>query len=173
MKNEHQHITLHLSGLADGEYRFTYDLPEGSLELPDSFREKIHVVVELDKLRSQYVIKGGVATTSVHPCDRCLEPVHLALDRKFTIVCSYDAVDSDEQLERDEMRTLDPSDPKIDLTGDVREALVLGIPMRITCGDDAHGNPVCTNPFLQDYQKGANDIDPRWEALKSKILTTD
>jgi uncharacterized protein len=172
MKNDTQHIILHLSGLADGDYTFQYELPEGALDLPDSFREKYDVRVELNKLRSQYVVKCTAETTSVHPCDRCLEPVHLQHKRTFTIIFTYGAGGGDAQFEKDEVRTLDPSDPKIDLTDEVREALLLGIPMRITCSDEP-GKPECVNPYLQDYQQGSESVDPRWEVLKSKILATE
>jgi uncharacterized metal-binding protein YceD (DUF177 family) len=173
MKKQNEHILLHLSGLADGDYTFAFELAEGALELPDSFREKVDVIVDLSRLRSQYVVNCKVTTSSVHICDRCLEPVRLHHEPNFTVVYNYGSGGADTQIDEDDLRLLDPSDPKIDLTSEVREALILCVPMRITCGENEQSDPICTNPYLQEHLVNENATDPRWEILKSKIQTTE
>ncbi len=173
MKTHDNHIILHLSGLADGGHDFSFHVPEGALELPDSFRAPVDVDVEVVRMRSQYLVTARAATSSVHTCDRCLEPVRLQHATSLTLVYSYGSGGIDAQVDEDDIRRLDPGDPTIDITADVREALILCLPMRITCGEDDAGNPVCSNPHLEQHLAGEPEPDPRWAVLQEKIQRSE
>ena len=69
------------------------------------------------------------------------------------------------------MREINVSDPTVDLTDDVRDAALLGIPMRVICGEDEEGNALCRRPIPEALRVETQERDdPRWEQLKSLKL---
>ncbi|MEO6656612.1 MAG: DUF177 domain-containing protein [Pyrinomonadaceae bacterium] len=116
---------------------------------------------------------GGIIKTEVRlECSRCLEPVekHLDFPVRAIFVDSNDEDTGTEAEISDE--ALDESvvhDGEIDLAEVVREQVLLSLPEQIFCREDCKGLcPKCgANLNLIDCICADDEVDPRWEALKS------
>ena len=80
-------------------------------------------------------LRAAVKGTVSLPCDRCLEPVPLALSADLDTVLD---------LSSSEDESVTVSDGAVDLAKTAYDALVLAVPMRILCREDCKGLcPVC------------------------------
>lgn len=70
----------------------------------------------------------------------------------------------------DDVRVIIPDTPYLDITDDIRQAILLAVPLKLICRDDCRGLcPHCgTNwntAMCGCEERG--DVDPRWENLKN------
>lgn len=97
-------------------------------------------------------------------CDRSLEPFDYPVEAEYTVIFKPDV---DEETEDDQVavRRLNMPSNLIDITRDVRDTLLLTIPIRKLHPRfvDENGEEI---PFETPYASEP-DIDPRWAALTS------
>lgn len=95
-------------------------------------------------------------------CDRSLDEYEQAVDGRYTVLFKDDAVEEVED-EQTAIRRLNVSGNEIDLRRDVRDTILLNIPIRKLHPRflDADGNEM---PF-ESPDLGDPAPDPRWEAL--------
>lgn len=167
MKIRDLHIPIRVSGLSEGVHEFELAANPGEIGLPAEFVAAIRLQITLDKTHSQLVLKAKAETTAVFPCDRCLDPVTVPVERAFVLFFAQDP-DSARVMDEEDIRLLDPHQPVIDIGDDVRDYLLLAVPMRRICGEKADGSPACRNAIVDTIPAEADDsIDPRWEQLKN------
>jgi len=165
-----KHIPIRLSGRAEGIEELAFTVAPSDLALPAEFSAPLDVAVRLDVSSDQIVLRITVAGEAVYPCDRCLDPVRLPVKSRFTLV--YNTGDNEAgDVESDDVRVIDHTDPVADLSDDVRDAALVCIPMRITCGEDEQGKALCKTPIPDHLNADAQErTDARWDALKSLKL---
>ncbi len=142
MGREKELIAIRIAGLSEGvhEYDFTCsatDFKEPELNCPE-FRNGIRVRVVAQKTDSEIIVDIETATLAEFSCDICLAPVRRELAGGYRIVFVY-GENRDGQEPEEEYRLLEHNAPSIDLTEDVRETLLLSLPMKVVCT----GNPDC------------------------------
>jgi uncharacterized protein len=165
-----KHIPIRLSGRAEGIEEFDFTVDPHDLELPAEFSTPLDVQVQLDVSHDQVVLRVEIVGQATYPCDRCLEPVVLPVESHFYLVYANKNAPGDD-VDADEIRTIDHNDPVADLSEDVRDAAMLCIPMRIVC----HGSDASTSSCSRAIpdERNADTLertDPRWDALKSLKL---
>ncbi len=151
----HSAETLDLVGLAGYENIF--------------FEEPIQVHVEIQKVTHQYFLKVDLHTQARMICDRCLDEFYRTLDDQFRLVYNIESTTIIDEVENvEEYRTLDVNTTQIDLTADIREALILSVPYKILCMDGCVGlcSQCGTNLNHASCQCHVKQIDTRWEALR-------
>jgi len=169
MNAKRKHIPVRLSGLADGHHELSYSVSPADIDLPGEFGTSVSVNVDLDKSHSQSALHITIDTEAEYLCDRCLDPVRLAVQSDFMVIYTHES--SEKRPDDTEIRQIDVNDPIIDLAEDVRDAALLCIPMRRICGEDAAGNPLCKSPIPDEHNaEKAVRTDPRWDSLKSLKL---
>lgn len=107
-------------------------------------------------------------------CARCLQPVEDAVELVFERTVVAPGAISEKTLEDkfDEYAVLDGY--MLDVDEELREELVLNLPMRVLCSPDCPGLcPKCGKP-LKNGDCGCNlrETDPRWDVLK-RFLNAD
>jgi len=146
-----------------GAAELGFDKDEEKLFL---FPEKIEIHVEVQKLSDKYFIKAHIITNARYVCDRCLTDFQKKLKSKFQLVYSKETRN---KFEDDVYRFLEENAFEIDLTDDVRENLLLVLPMKHVCSEECKG--LCLKCGANLNKESCNctedDIDPRWEKLKS------
>lgn len=139
---------------------------EDDEELQSIFADKVELDIEVQKLSDKYFIKLFTVANGHFVCDRCLCDFQQAVKNKFQLVYS---TETRNKFEDDVYRFLEENASEIDLTGDVRENLLLSLPMKHICSENCQGLcPTCgANLNEQSCNCSKDAIDPRWEKLKS------
>jgi uncharacterized protein len=127
---------------------------------------KVNLLLTIDKQRESLMIFTFDFNGSIQlECDRCLDefnyPVH-SRKQLFVKLGEEEQKDND-----DEMIFLGTDDYEIDISPYIYEFINLELPLHKTC--DEVGKQC--NPGMLDYlghlnEKEADEIDPRWAALK-------
>lgn len=165
-------MKIKLLGLTDGEYQFDGELLPANLGLPqEKFSLPIAVSVNLDKRGGNYYIKILAVATGSFSCDRCLNGFERQLSGEATIVYTENT-ELFADGEDEDLRFVPRSGDEIDLAGDIRDAALLMIPIKLLCSDDCKGLcPVCgANKNEAPCSCDARRIDSRWETLRKLKL---
>lgn len=128
-------LRLKVSSLRDGEHQF--DLVATAAEYapdealtPDRFPNPIAVTVTLLKTSSDIIAALHFETVAALECDRCLKPIEKKLTGEFRVLLTASAVSSDDETE---VRAFGKNDTEVDLTDDLRQTVLLSVPMKTTC----------------------------------------
>lgn len=124
----------------------------GPFRVRVGFRRSHHMV------EANLHVLGGLRLV----CDRSLDDFDMAVDSRYTVLFKDDSVDEVED-DQTAIRRLNVSGNEIDLRRDVRDTILLNIPIRKLHPRflDDEGNE---RPFESPYL-GEPAPDPRWDAL--------
>lgn len=130
------------------------------------FSNDIYADVEVQKFSDKYFIKVSLLTLAHYTCDRCLDEFDQNLDAKFQLIYSKQTRN---RFENDDYRFLGENVTEIDLSPDIRENILLVIPMKHLCNEGCMGLcPHCgTNLNYETCDCQQEKIDPRWEILRT------
>lgn len=122
--------------------------------------------VEVQKFGDKYFLKVHLVTLAHYSCDRCLEEYDRDLTADFQLV--YSKEERIGVVDDDDFRVLGEKQTEIDLREDIRENILLVIPMKHLCEETCKGLcPRCgANLNFEQCDCQQEVIDPRWEALK-------
>jgi len=136
--------------------------PETLLLFPNDTRAD----VEAQKFSDKYFIKVALNTMAHYTCDRCLDEFDQNLEAGFQLVYSKHSRDQDDD---DAYRFLSEEETEIDLSSDIRENILLVIPMKHLCKESCQGLcPHCgVNLNYETCNCRPETIDPRWEILRT------
>lgn len=161
-------MKIKISHLTPGVHAFQSQMTREvlGLEKPSIFREPINVKVNLQKFQQNLVVDITLKTVAHFSCDRCLTEFSKELNAKDRITFTMDETLLHDT--RDDIRELGPNDVELDLTSDIREILLLAIPVKVVCREDCVG--ICANCGANlNFEKcncQKTSVDPRWDALK-------
>ena len=118
------------------------------------------------------VVNGHVETRAQLECDRCLKPVELPVSADFALeyITGADYESSSDAALSEEALSVSVFDGNsIDVDEIVKEQILLAVPARTLCREDCKG--ICPECGI-DLNTGqcdcaAEEVDPRWAALKS------
>ena len=121
---------------------------------------------------NQVFVNGHVDTRAQVECDRCLQPIEIAVNADFALeyITGPDYESSAAvELTEEELSVAVFDGEAIDVDEIVKEQILLAVPTRMLCREDCKGIcPECgVDRNTGDCTCGTNDIDPRWAALKN------
>ncbi|MFQ5824407.1 MAG: DUF177 domain-containing protein [bacterium] len=142
-----------------------------NLENNEIFVNEIKIKSSVEKKDKNILVFTNIKTLANYVCDKCLVNFKKILLDDFSLLYTFD-MDSTKYEDDEKIRFINANTYEIDLTSDVRESLLLAVPMKVVCSDDCKGLCQTCGANLNegDCQCVHEDIDPRWEALK-KLLT--
>ena len=167
-------MKIRISGLENDTYVYNFDGDFNEIGLEDPFFGKYKTNVVLDKFDDQIILEVSTDINSRMICDRCGTEFNKKIKSGYKMVYLLRNVENgNEELDITYLR---PDANQIDLTDDVRDYLILTIPIKKLCKDDCKG--LCYK-CGSDLNKGDCDckyeeIDDRWKALldlKKKLNT--
>jgi uncharacterized protein len=136
-------IEIRLAGLPQGVNSFDFTCTADDFHDPAlieaGFSGKIVVTVIVEKLDAELIITMKTASSANLACDLCLTPVSVELTGSYRVYYGYEFAGERDESENEEYRLIDRNTLSIDLSEDVRETLMLSVPMKITCME----NPDC------------------------------
>jgi uncharacterized protein len=138
-------------------------------EVPD-FQHPIYVAATVEKNTRQVYLKVSIHTIGEFRCDRCIEFFEREIDESYETVYRYQSRTPflQQTEEDDEFILLDESNPIIDLSEDVRQTLLLSVPMKLLCKETCAGLcSHCGTNFNEQTCACLPEIDERWNSLQS------
>jgi uncharacterized protein len=163
-----------------GKVRFSETFAPGAIEFSDpQLRQATPIVAsgtaELSESTAEVSVSGHLSTGMEVACDRCLEPSTFPIDTDFRLLYQPAAAgpgEGDLSLEGPEAEVGFYEGDGLELSGVLREEILLLLPMRRLCHEDCKGIcPVCgqnRNQVACDcHQEVADD---RWAGLRNLSL---
>ena len=160
-------LTVDITPFSSGVYHIELDPSADDVGLDPATFENIHVEAELHCRRDRILVHLNATATAELTCDRTLQLYDQPLDGNYSVLFGPERLVGQESDEFDEVRPLSRSDREIDLTGVVRDTLLLAVPQRcIAPGAEEEEIEMQFGAPDEDEQPTEDDVDPRWSKLK-------
>lgn len=174
MKKSNNPYIIPFVGLKSGEHRFDYiidDIFFKDKEYSEVKKAHIDTQVTLTVESNLLVFDIKMEGTIDVLCDRCGDPFDFPVwgENKFIVSLTKDKFEDE-----DDITSLSPDASEIDITQNLYEYVNLLLPQRRVHPSKEDGTSGCNPEALKILNKLSvkeeeKQIDPRWEALKSKI----
>jgi len=133
----------------------------------DDFTFPIFVHINLEKNERQVLLNSSVETKKNSLCDRCADAFELQILGTYDAVYKYDDRNATIDNEKEDFILLSRDHPLIDLTEDIRQTILVSIPMKNLCNENCLGLcSHCGKNFNMESCLCKNEIiDERWSSL--------
>ena len=163
-------LRIRITGLSNGIHEYDFSADPSGIGLDGNFDSPVILHAYLDKATRQILFRMDITTTGKFQCDRCLEEFRQSLTASYSLVYLYDTEDAAHYKE-EEVQYITPDTVYIDPAEDVRQMIMLSIPLKLLCREECKGlcprcgenlnNTTCTCE--------QNTVDPRWDALQGYL----
>ncbi len=163
-------LKIHISNLQEGSYDYEFKVNSADIEFDAEdaqLAEDVTVRVIMYKSGNQFDIKTTVAGSFLLTCDRCTDKYRQNFENTFEVIYKFDFSEKDIINENDdEIKFIPPKTGFIDLKDDVRDYILLSVPMKKAPKDK---DGICTycSRNIDDILKikRTEEINPVWEKL--------
>ena len=168
--NTGDELIIRISQLSNGLHEYHFSSDPSIVGLDGNFKARVVVDAVLDKTPHEIFLKAVVRTSGSFACDRCTENVEQAVSNEFTVYYIYQNPENG-RYPPEEVQIISPNTTYIDLAEDVRQMVMLSIPLKLLCNTDCRGLCSHCGSNLNAGPCSCRDreIDLRWEGL-AKIL---
>ncbi len=171
-------MKINISNLSEGTHRYTLSKSAKELGLSGNFTGDIvaHVVVE--KSTRQILLRATVHAQARFNCDRCADEFRGDLASTFETAYVWGNVGSGRE-ESDDYHMLSSDTNIIDISKDVKEYVLLAVPLKLLCREECAGlcarcgknlnempNGVCTCLSALSAGRQSKEVESRWSALE-------
>jgi len=163
-------LRINISKLPEGVHHYTLETDAADLELDERFSDSITVKTELTKTINQILLQAEIVAKATMICDRCLEPFDEQITESYTMVYLFEGRGTANMKKEDEieLHLISPEANLIDIGDDVRQFLLLGVPLKVLCSDGCKG--LCAHCGTNLNKTGCDcvqeETDSRWDDLK-------
>jgi uncharacterized protein len=165
-------LKIRISQLSYGLHEYHFRADSGEIGLDSNFNRAVNVDATLDKSPRQLLLRAEVKTGGRFQCDRCLEEFEQSLSSHYSMVYVFDHADS-ASLPPDEMQVIGVDTPSIDLAEDVRQVVLLSVPLKLLCREDCKG--LCPHCGANRNERGCDcretNDNPQWRGLEGLLNT--
>ncbi|MBI4536245.1 MAG: DUF177 domain-containing protein [Ignavibacteriae bacterium] len=160
-------MKIQIGGLSEGIHQYSFQVPSSEVELGEHFHGDVHVEATLDKTTTQLLLKANIRTVGRFECDRCTAEFDASLDPSYQM-CYVTEADEYPGIDPDEMQVIPTGLSVIDIGEDVRQMVLLAVPLKLLCKEACKGLcPHCgTNLNIDRCSCEDSGIDSRWEKLR-------
>jgi uncharacterized protein len=131
-------LKIRVSGLSTGTHEYSLRVPSSDLQLEANFRSPVEVKVRLEKLARQIIVRSEIATSASFSCDRCLTDFSQRIAAAYSIIYVEDESEAG-KFPPEDVRIMRNDATVIDLSDDVREMVLLSVPLKLLCREDCRG----------------------------------
>ena len=160
-------MILRLNGLRNrGPVEFTAEMDPAEYQLPfDLFPQPIAVRAVLEDTNTIVNADFSVVSFSTRTCDRCAITFDLPLKVDFHL--KFISEKQQGWTSGDDARTFHPDNPVVDVSADIKDEILLAVPMKILCSAGCKGLcPGCGIDLNRELCQCADTpADPRWNKL--------
>lgn len=163
-------IKIRISQLSNGLHEYHFSAIPPDIGLGENFKHPVEIDATLDKASRQLYLKAEIRCSGQFQCDRCIEEFEQNIESRLNMFYVYDSLDTG-SLSPEEVQVISPDTVYLDLTDDVRQTIMLNVPLKLLCKTDCKGLcPKCGTNWNQTTCKCKNETqDSRWEGLKDLI----
>ncbi|MDI6767343.1 MAG: DUF177 domain-containing protein [Bacteroidota bacterium] len=165
-KNNQNEINIRISGLSNGLYEYHFSAEPSAIGLDANFYQAVEVNAQLEKTSHQIYIKTEIETPGRFRCDRCLDEFEISIKANFNMCYMYNALETG-KFPSEEIQAISPDTVSIDLTEDIRQMIMLSVPLKLLCAENCMG--LCTHCGTNKNHELCNCkeevSDPRWQGL--------
>lgn len=162
-------MKIQLGGLSEGVHRYKLENEPSELGLGESFTHPMVVHARLDKTGNRVFLQAEVEVGGRFTCDRCVTEYETPVHSSYRMYYVVDASET-EGIDPSEIQVVPPGFTVIDLSEDVRQTILLAVPLKLLCTETCRGLcPSCgtnLNTGTCDCVS-SSAVDPRWEKLQS------
>ncbi|HHE07732.1 MAG TPA: DUF177 domain-containing protein [Chlorobaculum parvum] len=171
MSREKALIGIRLAGLSEGTHEFEFNCMAADFRDPAllaaGFSQGVLVWVTVEKMEGEMIVTMKTRATADLTCDLCLAPLSSGLHGSYRIYYRYEQTNEAGQEHDEDCRIIDRNTQVLDLTEDVRETLLLSVPMKVACTD----NPDCRVLHQEKSGEPGEDrkLDSDWQESLEKL----
>jgi len=158
-------MKIKISGLENGTYEYDFEADIEKIELSEPLFGKCNANVVLNKFDDQIILEASTTAGANFICDRCGREFMQSVRSKYKMIYLLRSIeDAEEEIN---ITYLSPDTHIINLSNDVRDYMILSIPMKRLCKEDCKGLCVKCGSDLNEKQCECEDseIDDRWKVL--------
>lgn len=123
-------IKINIASLNEGSQKLELVSDSKELDLGESFvKDPVYLSLDLYKTVYQLDVKIHIKGTLLLICDRCLEGFEMPLETSIELVFVQKS-SREEEINEDSIRTYYPHMRVIDVTKDIKETIILTVPMK-------------------------------------------
>jgi len=123
-------IKINIGSLNDGGQQLEMDTDSAELGLEKNLvNGRVHILLDLFKANNQLSVKAKISGLFGFECDRCLELFDKPFEQDLEIVY-VQKLHREEEFDDDYMRTYNPGMKTVDITNDIKEMVMLAVPMK-------------------------------------------
>ena len=160
-------MKIQVGGLSEGHYEYDFAAEPSELELDERFAGTVSVHVQVEKTPNQIYLTASIGATADVQCDRCLKSFQRSLTPRYQMYYLYEEPEG-LNLDPMEVQVVPYGTSVIDITDDVRQTVLLSVPLKLLCKEDCKGLcPHCgKDRNIEECSCGSTVTDPRWEKLR-------
>jgi uncharacterized protein len=160
-------MKIQIAGLSEGIHNFRFREPVAEVGLGEEFHGDVTVDAMLEKSGRQFYLKAEVRATGEFSCDRCTAPFSLPLQAVYQMYYVWDPKEA-ELRDQSEVQVIPMGLPVIDLADEVRQTVVLAVPLKLLCRTECKGLCARCGADLnkESCSCSPEGVDARWETLR-------
>jgi len=170
MAAQHETATMKIQvgSLSDGIHTYAFEAESSELALGEDFTHQVIVEARLDKAGGQIYLTAAVRSTGRFSCDRCTAEFAREISSGYHMYYVWDTAETD-RFDPAEVQVVSPSLNVIDIAEDVRQTVLLSVPLKRLCSDTCKGLcPHCGKNWNIEPCDCRDELtDSRWEKLRA------
>jgi len=164
-------MKIQVAGLSEGVHEYHFDTTAAELGLGQEYSGGVSVDAALDKSGNEILLKAGIRAESHVVCDRCVTPFAQTLTPSYQMYYVWNDPDA-ARFDPSEVQVIHPGLSVINLTEDVRQTILLAVPLKLLCREDCKGLCPRCGKNLNEGPCNCTEmpIDSRWDRLRSAAI---
>jgi len=162
-------MKIQVGGLSEGIHLNDFQSRPSELGLGENFQKDVGVDATLEKTGTQLSLKAKIETVGMFECDRCLTQFEARLSSSYRMHYVPEGGSHANIIDPTEIQVIPPGLSVIDISEDVRQTILLSVPLKLLCSEECGGLcPKCGRNLNTGPCTCTNTItDSRWEKLRS------
>jgi len=158
-------MRIKIPGLENDTYNYDFEADIEKIDLTEPLFGKYNTNVVLNKFDDQIILEALTTAGANFICDRCGTAFKQTVKSKYKMIYLLRSIEGAEK--EINITYLSPDTHIIDISKDVRDYMILSIPMKRLCKEDCKGLCAKCGVDLNEIECDCNDdeIDDRWKVL--------
>lgn len=163
-------MKIRISNLSEGVHHYDFLEDASELGLDERFIGQVAVKAELEKSKGQFFLRVKLKAVGRFTCDRCVDEFEMDLSNDYRMAYVYSREDA-EGYDEDEIAFISENTNVIDISDDVRQFVILSVPLKLLCKEECLG--LCStcgvNLNHEECKCHKDAVDSRLETLRSMV----